>query len=456
MLIGTVANRGDVLINEVMYDPKTANESDHEWVEIYNTCDETIELVGWNISDNKKAKLIPSLNISPHEFVIIAASANFFDDFPEFNGSIVFINGSIGNGLNNDGDSISLNDSMGTVIDEISYGKDGELIDVAEGHSLERQPAGGEFIDNAEPTPGRGLSPHTPTPVPTPSLMPSPTPVSSPTPDPTATSTPAVSPTLAPAGTVANRSDILINEVQYNPRQSGSDTAYEWLELYNTCDHIVSLIGWGISDNYETDELPSLNLSANGLGVVAASENFSVNFPNYNGTIIFIADGRIGNGLGNGGDHLILKDSAGTVIDEISYGDDDSVTSPPWPEVADGHSLERVPCGGQFVDNKIPTPGSCLLIYDPTPVPTPTPILTPTPVSALVQIPSELNSSDAINVAPSHSISLSRPASSMAYKSSSLDPSVESPGMSLRSLLITLSSALTVILVWTLYRRKAR
>ena len=414
--------------------------------------------------------------------MIIAASEGFFENFSDYEGTIVFINdGYIGNGLGNEGDRLVLTDNSGSIIDALSYGSDTTINvswmkKVGEGHSMERRPAGGAFEDNANPTPGVGWSEVTPTPTPelsptpkpivTPTYtptptstlepMPAPTPVSSSTPNPTATSTPVVSPTLAPAGTVANGSDILINKVQYNPRQSGSDTAYEWLELYNTFDHIVSLIGWGISDNYETDELPSLNLSANGLVVVAASENFSVNFPNYNGTIVFIADGRIGNGLGNGGDHLILKDSAGTVIDEISYGDDDSVTSPPWPEVADGHSLERVPCGGQFVDNKIPTPGSCLLIYDPTPVPTPTPILTPTPVSALVQIPSELNSSDAINVAPSHSISLSRPASSMAYKSSSLNPSVESPGMSLRSLLITLSSALTVILVWTLYRRKAR
>jgi hypothetical protein len=447
--VGTVANRSDVLVNEIMYDPKTTNESDHEWVELYNTRGEMIELVGWNISDNKKAKLIPSFNISPHGFVIIAASANFFDDFPEFNGSIVFINGSIGNGLNNDGDSISLNDSMGTVIDEISYGKDAELIDVAEGHSLERRPSGGEFIDNSEPTPGRGLPP--PTPAPTPSLMPSPTPVSSPTPNPTSTPTPSVSPTPVnmPQGTVANRSAILINEVQSNPLQSGSDSSYEWIELFNPGTESVELIGWGISDNYEMDGIPSLNVSANGFVLVAASENFSVNFPNYSGTLVFTADGRIGNGLGNAGDRLILKDSAGTIIDEMSYGDDESITLPSYPNVADGHSLERAPCGGQFIDNEMPTPGSCLPSYNQTPVLTPT----PSPVSALIQLSPESNSSDAINVASS---SLSRPISSMAHRSSSIDQQVESPGMSLRSLLITLVSALVVILAWTLYRLMAR
>ena len=200
------------------------------------------------------------------------------------------------------------------------------------------------------------------------------------------------------------------------------------------------------------DEIPSLNVSANGFVLVAASENFSVNFPNYNGTIVFTADGRIGNGLGNAGDRLVLKDSAGTIIDEMSYGDDDSITSQLYPSVADGHSLERAPCGGLFIDNEMPTPGSCLPSYNQTPALTPT----PTPVSVLTQIPPESNSSGSVNINQLHSTYLSRSVISMAHKSSSLDPSVESPGTSLRSLLITLSSALIVILAWMLYRQKAR
>ena len=439
---GTVANRGDILVNEVQYNPLQAGaDAAYEWVEIYNTRNEKVELIGWDIRDNGGYDLVPSLNISPNGFVIIAASENFSANFPNYLGEIVYVaDGVIGNGLGNNGDRLTIKDSLGTVIDEFSYGEDESITSpphkkVAEGHSMERKPAGGEFIDNAEPTPGRGLPYATPTPTanststPTPSLSPTPTNMS--------------------LGTVANRSAILINEVQSNPLQSGSDSSYEWIELFNPGTEAVELIGWGISDNYEMDEIPSLNVSANGFVLVAASENFSVNFPNYNGTIAFIADGRIGNGLGNAGDRLILKDSAGTIIDEMSYGEDDSITSQPYPSVVDGHSLERAPCGGQFIDNEVPTPGSCLPIYNPM-------LPTPTPISGLTQLPPESNSSDSISINQLHSTELSRSVSSMAHKSSSLDPSVESPGMSLRSLLITLSSALMVILVWTLYRGKAR
>ncbi len=287
--------------------------------------------------------MVPSLNISPNGFVIIAASENFSANFPNYLGEIVFVSdGRIGNGLGNEGDFLVLTDSSGDIIDELSYGSDTTINaswmkKISEGHSMERRPAGGEFIDNAEPTPGRGLPYATPTP----------------TANPTSTSTPSVSPTPVniSQATVANRSAILINEVQSNPLQSGSDSSYEWIELFNPGAEAVELIGWGISDNYEMDEIPSLNVSANGFVLVAASESFSVNFPNYNGTIVFTVDGRIGNGLGNAGDRLALKDSAGTIIDEMSYGDDESITSPSYPNVADGHSLERAPCGGQFIDN---------------------------------------------------------------------------------------------------------
>ncbi|TFG47900.1 MAG: lamin tail domain-containing protein, partial [Candidatus Brocadiia bacterium] len=97
-----VVNTSCIVINEVMYDPKTPNESDHEWVELYNTCNETIELVGWKIQDNyiSKSDSIPSLNITPKGFAIIAASSIFYEDYPDFYGTVVIIeDGYVGNGL---------------------------------------------------------------------------------------------------------------------------------------------------------------------------------------------------------------------------------------------------------------------------------------------------------------------------------------------------------------------
>jgi hypothetical protein len=433
---GTVENVSCIVINEVMYDPKETPDTDHEWIELYNACNETIDLVGWKISDNSSSDDIPTVTILPHGFVVIASKTNFSDDYPDFNGSVVFINGSIGSGLNNTGgDHITLKDRMGTVADEMSYGNNA----VREGHSLERSPLGyGDFIDNVNPTPGFGLMPPAtptlaPTPIPTsepvptptpeltlsptltptttPTLSASPTPEVSPTPSPTPapSSTPSVTPaatsmleptvvlsptptplsaqistptpTAAPVGTIASRRDVLINELQYNPPQSGTDTAYEWFELYNTGKETIELIGWQIRDNGGYDIIPSMNISARGFVIIAAADNFSVNFPDYSGKIAFVADGRIGNGLGNEGDYLILTDSSGNIIDELSYGTDTAINSSWLRKVAEGHSMERQPSGGGFIDNANPTPGRGLPFPTPTPVSTlsPTPVVLPTP-----------------------------------------------------------------------------
>ncbi|MCK4723423.1 MAG: hypothetical protein KAT75_08960, partial [Dehalococcoidia bacterium] len=100
--------------------------------------------------------------------------------------------------------------------------------------------------------------------------------------------------------------------------------------------------------------------------------------------IVFVADGNIGNGLNNDGDHLILMDSTERVIDALSYGDDTTIMLPSCLDVAGGHSLERQPAGldtdqaSDFVDNGAPSPGHGLGFATPTPSSVPT--LTPTTI----------------------------------------------------------------------------
>jgi hypothetical protein len=347
VLIGTVANTSDILINEIMYNPEATPDANHEWIELFNATNNSVRLIGWTVNDQYDNDPIPSLNISPNGFAVIAASMNFSECFPAFNGTVIYVNdGRIGNSLGNSGDRLTLNDSAGNTIDEISYGSGFSMNSsscpkVSEGHSMERSPAGGSFVDNSEPTPGFGLVPPVPTPTPKQSLQPTPT----------ASITPEIQ------GTVANRSDIVINEILYNPPQSGSESAYEWLELYNTLDQAVLLSGWRISDNYSSDAISCVNISPKGFMLVAASPDFYENYSDYTGTIVFIEDGRIGNGLGNSGDCLILRDAEDNVIDALSYGDDDSITSSPFKKVAGGHSMERCPADGSFTDNLDPTPG---------------------------------------------------------------------------------------------------
>ena len=212
------------MINEVQYDPiQVGVDAAFEWLELLNRTGRTVDLTGWGIADNHGVDYIASLQLPARGFAVIAAGDGFYDNFPDFTGNIVFIaDGSIGNGLNNEGDRLVLMDSTGEMVDALSYGDDATMMlppcqDVAEGHSLERQPAGldtdqaSDFVDNGAPSPGYGLEFATPTPTatltptptrtPTPTLAPTPTSTFTLTPTPTPTPTP--SPTPVPPGGLA-------------------------------------------------------------------------------------------------------------------------------------------------------------------------------------------------------------------------------------------------------------
>ena len=240
------------------------------------------------------------------------------------------------------------------------------------------------FSPTPSPTQITTLTP-TPTQMPTSTLSPTLTPT--PTPSPTPRLTPTHTPTPSPTTNPSNEGDIVINEVQYDPPQEGTDTAFEWLELLNRTGQPVDLTGWGISDNHESDPIPAMSVPPGGFGVIAARTDFYTNFPNFTGNIVFMSDGSISNGLSNTGDRLILSDPTGKVIDTLSFGDDNTVMSPPCRDVPEGHSIERRPAGldtnqaSDFVDNAAPSPGYDLPPTTPRPTPTiPTPMPSPSPI----------------------------------------------------------------------------
>jgi PKD repeat protein len=162
---------------------------------------------------------------------------------------------------------------------------------------------------------------------------------------------------------------IVINEVEYNIIQSG-----EWFELYNNTDISITLSGWKIIDNQGIgDIIPDLIIEPHGFAVVAATSSGFTGFYDATGlNVVYLNDGKIGNGLANSGDILILKDSDNQEIDKISYGGNEDGLNPPIPNVAgSGHSLERCPVGqdtnsaSDFIDQDSPTPGQGILPNEP-------------------------------------------------------------------------------------------
>jgi len=156
-----------LVINEVLYDPDfDGADADGEWVELYNAGAAPVSLDGWTLRDGVRSESLPDLAIGAHEYAIIAASDSFIRNDPGFTGLLAWLDGRIGNGLGNDGDSLALAAPDGSIVDAVSWGEaanapDPPVGDVPEGHSIERAVAGqdsdraDDFLDNAEPSPGR-------------------------------------------------------------------------------------------------------------------------------------------------------------------------------------------------------------------------------------------------------------------------------------------------------------
>jgi phosphatidylserine/phosphatidylglycerophosphate/cardiolipin synthase-like enzyme len=167
-------------------------------------------------------------------------------------------------------------------------------------------------------------------------------------------------PAQAARSSIAAPGDVVINEVAADAPQGGTDTAYEWIELYNTTTQFITLTNWTLNDNAAVDVIPTVVISPGDFIIVAASISFTVNYPAVSCTVVYMSNGSIGSGLSNTGDRLILKDDLSNIIDQLSYGSDTTIFN--LSGVAAGHSLEREPIGldtdtaGDFVNRNPPTP----------------------------------------------------------------------------------------------------
>jgi len=97
---------------------------------------------------------------------------------------------------------------------------------------------------------------------------------------------------------------LVISEVWYDPLQSGIDTAYEWVEIFNPTGASVDLAGWALRDNdlNNKDVIPPFILAPGQYLVIAAtSAGFAANNPGFTGNLVSLGSalgsGSIGNGL---------------------------------------------------------------------------------------------------------------------------------------------------------------
>jgi len=166
---------------------------------------------------------------------------------------------------------------------------------------------------------------------------------------------------------------IVINEVMYDPIQD--DNYNEWIELYNPTNQSINVSGWRIADNFAEDFLEGDTDHGNGTTVIPPNGyaiiadhgteiygNFSI--PD-NAIRLYVDDFGIGNGLGNSGDELTLKNSTGSELDSLEWGYDyPEIYGSPANLIDEGHTLSRHQgtdtndSSNDFYDGIIPTPGA--------------------------------------------------------------------------------------------------
>lgn len=170
-----------VIINEFFPNPSSENDTT-EWIELYNTGPDTVDLGGWKLDDIDGGT-------SPYE--IASGSSIAALSF------LVFEKATTDIALNNSGDSVRLLNAQEGIVDSYSYSSTAQ--DVSIGRTIN---GGGSWVTCTSPT--KGSSNNCSEPSPTATNMPTKTPTQAPqatnTPIPTQTTTPTkkLTPTKTP------------------------------------------------------------------------------------------------------------------------------------------------------------------------------------------------------------------------------------------------------------------
>lgn len=159
-----------------MYNP-IENDNYHEWIELYNPTNTSINLSGWTISDNYANDSIQpntlqgngsTLLPSKHYALITDQGTKLYKQIKVNRTLLLFVDdASIGNGLGNNNDCLILRNKTDHIIDAVEWGTDQNQVPgdpkqpVTEGYSLSRffekdtNDSHTDFYEAIIPTPGK-------------------------------------------------------------------------------------------------------------------------------------------------------------------------------------------------------------------------------------------------------------------------------------------------------------
>ena len=110
------ASPGDVVINELMYNPGTGNQND-EFLELHNTTGSDIDISGWSFSQGISVTFGPSTTITAGGYLVVSPSvAQTLTTY-----GITAVASYNPSSLSNGGEQITLVDDTAAVIDTVTY-----------------------------------------------------------------------------------------------------------------------------------------------------------------------------------------------------------------------------------------------------------------------------------------------------------------------------------------------
>ncbi len=120
---------GNIVINEIMYNPSLTQGSDanFEWIELWNIDSDTMDVSGWTITDVEDTFDIPGgAIIPPWHFIIIPSNPNSIINESEYSDNLGtgndYVTTASGLQLSNSGDEVVVRNGDNKFIDSLSYG----------------------------------------------------------------------------------------------------------------------------------------------------------------------------------------------------------------------------------------------------------------------------------------------------------------------------------------------
>lgn len=287
----------NVVINEIMYNFgfNLDKLESGNWIELYNTTNNNINLNGWQIQFGINTYTITNKSIAANGYLVASSKDSLMAiNYP----GTPLLGESLGFGLDDAGENIKIFDANNVLVDEVTYTDDAPWPTCADGdgQSLSLSSA---TADNSLPGSWSCSG--------------------------SMGGTPGASNINNCSAALGN---IVINEINYKS-DSGND-AGDWIELHNAGSSNVDISGWNMLDSDTLYIIPQTTIIPSNGYIVIASK--LLKFSSIHTTVdITNVLGDSGISLSGNGEQIALINNNRCLIDELEYND-----SKPWPKDPDG------------------------------------------------------------------------------------------------------------------------